>query len=166
MSTVNTVPELLRAQASRIPEQPFVRWRGRSVSYSEFDARTDALATGLADSRRQARRRGFRDAPQLPGVLGGMVGDPEDGGRVRPHQPRVHRAPEAAYVVGHSRAVAVVTDARGAGTLAGAAGTPGQRGYGIRTRWRTAAISTHSTRSPVAPARFPPPDGGLMIWPR
>ena len=43
------MPELLRAQASRIPDQPFVRWRGRSVSYSEFDARTDALAAGLAD---------------------------------------------------------------------------------------------------------------------
>ena len=29
MSAINTVPELLRAQASRIPDQPFVRWRGR-----------------------------------------------------------------------------------------------------------------------------------------
>ena len=49
MGAINTVPELLRAQASRIPDQPFVRWRGRSVSYGEFDARTDALAAGLAD---------------------------------------------------------------------------------------------------------------------
>ena len=49
MSANNTVPELLRAQASRIPDQPFVRWRGRSVSYAEFDTRTDALAAGLAD---------------------------------------------------------------------------------------------------------------------
>ena len=41
-------------------------------------------------------------------------------------------APEAAYVVGHSRAVAVVTDARGAGTLAGAARDRlSSRGYGI-----------------------------------
>ena len=29
MRTVNTVPELLRTQASPIPEQPFVHWRGR-----------------------------------------------------------------------------------------------------------------------------------------
>ena len=49
MSAINTVPDLLRAQASRIPDQPFVSWRGRSVSYSEFDARTDASAAGLAD---------------------------------------------------------------------------------------------------------------------
>ncbi|HUK20708.1 MAG TPA: AMP-binding protein, partial [Gemmatimonadales bacterium] len=49
MSAINNVPELLRAQASRIPDQPFVRWRGRTVSYAEFDARTDALAGGLAD---------------------------------------------------------------------------------------------------------------------
>jgi non-ribosomal peptide synthetase component E (peptide arylation enzyme) len=39
----------LRAQASRIPEHPFVWWRGRRVSYGEFDARTDALAGGLVD---------------------------------------------------------------------------------------------------------------------
>ena len=49
MSAINTVPELLRAQASRIPDQPFVRSRGRSVSYAEFDTRTDAMAAGLAD---------------------------------------------------------------------------------------------------------------------
>ena len=48
MRTVNTVPELLRTQASPIPEQPFVHWRGRSVSYAKFDARTDRLAAGLS----------------------------------------------------------------------------------------------------------------------
>jgi len=46
---IDTLPSLLRAQASRMPGQPFVRWRGRTVSYAEFDARTDALAAGLAD---------------------------------------------------------------------------------------------------------------------
>jgi acyl-CoA synthetase (AMP-forming)/AMP-acid ligase II len=49
MSAIHTVPELLRGQASRIPDQPFVLWRGQTVSYGEFDARTDALAAGLAD---------------------------------------------------------------------------------------------------------------------
>ena len=46
---IDTLPALLRAQASRMPDQPFVRWRGRTVSYAEFDARTDALAAGLAE---------------------------------------------------------------------------------------------------------------------
>ena len=32
MSAINTVPELLRAQSSRIPDQPFARWRGRSAA--------------------------------------------------------------------------------------------------------------------------------------
>src|ERR1700739_3155558 len=123
MSTVSTVPELLRAQASRIPEQPLVRWRGRSVSYGEFDARTDALAAGLVDlgvrpgdvvSVMLPNRREFLEAWWAILKAGAVFG---------PINP-AFTAPEAAYVVGHSQAVAVVTDARGAGTLAGAAGTP------------------------------------------
>jgi long-chain acyl-CoA synthetase len=123
MSTVNTVPELLRAQASRIPEQPFVRWRGESVSYGEFDARTDALAAGLADL---GVRPGDVVSVMLPNCLEFLEawwGILKAGAVFGPINP-AFTAPEAAYVVGHSRAVAVVTDARGAGTLTGAAGTP------------------------------------------
>src|ERR1700761_5092963 len=123
MSTANPVPVLLRAQASRIPEQPFVRWRGRSVSYSEFDARTDALATGLADL---GVKPGDVVSVMLPNCLEFLEAwwaILKTGAVFGPINP-AFTAPEAAYVVGHSQAVAVVTDARGAGTLAGAAGTP------------------------------------------
>jgi long-chain acyl-CoA synthetase len=123
MSAINTVPELLRAQASRIPEQPFVRWRGESVSYGEFDARTDALAAGLADL---GVRPGDVVSVMLPNCLEFLEawwGILKAGGVFGPINP-AFTAPEAAYVVGHSGAVAVVTDARGAGTLAGAGGKP------------------------------------------
>jgi len=123
MSAINTVPELLRAQASRIPEQPFVRWRGESVSYGEFDARTDALAAGLADL---GVRPGDVVSVMLPNCLEFLEawwGILKAGAVFGPINP-AFTAPEAAYVVGHSGAVAVVTDARGAGTLAGAGGKP------------------------------------------
>ena len=119
MSAINTVPELLRAQASRIPDQPFVRWRGRSVSYAEFDTRTDALAAGLADLGRQARRRGIGHAAQLPRVSRGVVGGPQGRCPCSARSTRRSPPPEAAYVVGHFQAVAVVTDARGCGDAGG-----------------------------------------------
>src|SRR6201994_645502 len=123
MTTMNTVPELLRHQASRIPDEPFVRWRGRSVSYGEFHARTDALASGLADL---GVRPGDIVSVMLPNCLEFLEAwwaILKAGAVFGPINPAL-TAPEAAYVIGHSRAVAVVTDARGAGTLAGAAGTP------------------------------------------
>jgi acyl-CoA synthetase (AMP-forming)/AMP-acid ligase II len=123
MSPINTVPELLRAQASRIPDQPFVRWRGRSVTYSEFDARTDALAAGLADL---GVKPGDVVSVMLPNCiefLEAWWAVLKAGAVFGPINP-AFTAPEAAYVLGHSHAVAVVTDARGAGTLASAAGTP------------------------------------------
>jgi acyl-CoA synthetase (AMP-forming)/AMP-acid ligase II len=79
MSVLNSVPGLLRVQASRIPDEPFVRWRGRSVSYGEFDARTDALAAGLADV-------GVRPGDVVSVML------PKGGGGVRSDQPGVDRA--------------------------------------------------------------------------
>ena len=123
MSAINTVPELLRAQASRIPEQPFVRWRGRSVSYGEFDARTDALAAGLADL---GVKPGDVVSVMLPNCLEFLEAwwaILKAGAVFGPINP-AFTAPEAAYVVGHSQAVAVVTDARGAGTLVDVRRTP------------------------------------------
>src|SRR6201992_3426140 len=123
MSTVNTVPELLRAQASRIPEQPFVRWRGRSVSYSEFDARTDALPAGLADL---GVRPGDVVSVMLPNCLEFLEAwwaVLKAGAVFGPINP-AFTAPEAPYVLGHSQAVAVVTDARGAAPRAGVRGEP------------------------------------------
>ena len=92
MSAINTVPELLRAQASRIPDRPFVRFRERSITYGEFDARTDQLAAGLADLGVNRRRRRVGVPAQLPGVPRGVVGDPEGGWRCSARQPGVRRA--------------------------------------------------------------------------
>ena len=116
MSAINSVPELLRAQASRIPDQPFVHWQGQSVSYGEFDARTDALAAGLADL---GVKPGDVVSVMLPNCLEFLEAwwaILKAGGVFGPVNP-AFTAPEAAYVLGHSQAVAVVTDARGAGTL-------------------------------------------------
>src|ERR1700749_322536 len=121
MSTVNTVPELLRAQASRIPERPFVRWRGRQVRYGEFDPRTDALAAGLAAL---GVRPGDVVSVMLPNCLEfleawwAILKAGAGFGPINPAFP----APEAAYVIDDSRAVAVVTDGNGAATLAGTRG--------------------------------------------
>jgi len=123
MNIMNTVPDLLRAQASRIPEQPFVCWRGRSVSYGEFDARTDALATGLADL---GVRPGDVVSVMLPNCLEFLEAwwaILKAGAVFGPINP-AFTAPEAGYVIGHSQAVAVVTDGNGAGTLAAVRGTP------------------------------------------
>ncbi|MGO9495196.1 MAG: class I adenylate-forming enzyme family protein [Solirubrobacteraceae bacterium] len=116
MSAINSVPELLRAQASRILDQPFVHWQGQSVSYGEFDTRTDALAAGLADL---GVKPGDVVSVMLPNCLEFLEAwwaILKAGGVFGPINP-AFTAPEAAYVLGHSQAVAVVTDARGAGTL-------------------------------------------------
>ncbi len=116
MSAINSVPELLRAQASRIPDQPFVHWQGQSVSYGEFDTRTDALAAGLADL---GVKPGDVVSVMLPNCLEFLEAwwaILKARGVFGPINP-AFTAPEAAYVLGHSQAVAVVTDARGAGTL-------------------------------------------------
>jgi long-chain acyl-CoA synthetase len=108
-------------QASRIPDEPFVRWRGRSVSYGEFDARTDALAAGLADV---GVRPGDVVSVMLPNCvefLEAWWAILKAGAVFGPINPAL-TAPEAAYVIDDSRAVAVVTDGNGAATLARARG--------------------------------------------
>jgi long-chain acyl-CoA synthetase len=123
MSAIKTVPELLRAQAVRIPEQPFVRWLGRSVSYGEFDARTDALAAGLADL---GVKPGDVVSVMLPNCLEFLEAwwaILKAGAVFGPINP-AFTAPEAAYVIDDSQAVAIVTDGDGAATLAGVRGEP------------------------------------------
>ena len=123
MSAINTLPDLLRAQASRIPDQPLVRWRGRSVSYGEFDARTDALAAGLAEL---GVAPGDVVSVMLPNCLEFLEAwwaILKAGAVFGPINP-AFTAPEAAYVIGHSQAVAVVTDSNGAATIAGRRATP------------------------------------------
>jgi long-chain acyl-CoA synthetase len=123
MSAINTLPDLLRAQASRIPDQPIVRWRGRSVSYGEFDARTDELAAGLAHLGVQPGDVVSVMLPNCLEFLEAWWATLKAGAVFGPINP-AFTAPEAAYVIGHSQAVAVVTDSNGAATVAGRRGTP------------------------------------------
>jgi long-chain acyl-CoA synthetase len=123
MTPITTVPELLRAQAARIPEQPFVCWRGHTVSYGEFDARTDALAAGLADLGIEPGDVVSVMLPNCPEFLEAWWAILKAGAVFGPINP-AFTTPEAAYVIGHSQAVAVVTDATGAATLTAGRRTP------------------------------------------
>ncbi len=117
MSNIDTLPALLRGQASRMPDQPLVRWRGRTVSYGEFDARTDALAAGLVDL---GVKPGDVVSVMLPNCLElveAWWAILKAGAVFGPINP-AFTAPEAGYVVDHSHAVAIVTDSRGVETVA------------------------------------------------
>lgn len=120
---IDTLPALLRAQASRMPDQPFVRWRGRTVSYAEFDARTDALAAGLADLGVEPGDVVSVMLPNCLELVEAWWAILKAGAVFGPVNP-AFTAPEAAYVLGHSQAVALVTDSRGAGTLAAERAAP------------------------------------------
>ena len=112
MRNIDTLPALLRAQASRMPDQPFVRWRGRIVSYAEFDARTDALAAGLAEL---GVKPGDVVSVMLPNCLElveAWWAILKAGAVFGPINPSF-TVPEVAYVVGHSQAAAIITDSTG-----------------------------------------------------
>jgi long-chain acyl-CoA synthetase len=123
MSPISTVPELLRAQAARLPERSFVRWQGETVSYGEFDARTDALAAGLVDLGIQPGDVVSVMLPNCLEFLEAWWAILKAGAVFGPINP-AFTAPEAAYVIGHSQAVAVVTDGTGAAMLAATRRTP------------------------------------------
>jgi acyl-CoA synthetase (AMP-forming)/AMP-acid ligase II len=106
---IDTLPALLRAQAARMPDQPFVRWRGRGMTYAEFDARMDALAAGLAEL---GVGRGDVVSAMLPNCLElieAWWAILKTGAVFGPINPSF-TAPEVAYVIGHSQATAIVTD--------------------------------------------------------
>jgi long-chain acyl-CoA synthetase len=116
MSMITTLPELLRAQASRIPDHPLISWRGRTITYWEFDARTDKLAGGLHEL-------GIRPGDVVSVLLPNCVEMLEAwwailkaGAVFGPINPSL-TATEVAYVLGHSQAVAIVTDRNGVTTL-------------------------------------------------
>jgi len=113
------LPDLLRAAAARGADEPFVTWRDRTVTFGEFDARTDALAAGLA-------ARGVQPGDVVSVLLPNRLEFLEAwwailkaGGVFGPVNP-AFTAPEVGYVVGHSEAVAVFTDADGVAKLEGA----------------------------------------------
>ena len=116
MSAITTLPELLRDQASRIPNQPLISWRGRTISYWEFDARTEALAGGL---RGLGVRPGDVVSVLMPNrleMLEAWWAILKAGAVFGPINPSL-TALELAYVLGHSQAVAIVTDRNGLSTV-------------------------------------------------
>jgi acyl-CoA synthetase (AMP-forming)/AMP-acid ligase II len=125
---LDSVPDLLRGRARLEPSRPFARLKERAFSYGEFDARTDELAAGLAEL---GVRPGDVVSVFLPNCLEFLEAwwaILKAGGVFGPVNP-AYTSPEAGYVIGHSEAVAVVTDARGAAVIA-----PGREGLGdLRT---------------------------------
>ena len=111
-----TLPDLLRSRASAEPDRPFVRFKERAMTYGEFDARTDQLAAGLADLGVTEGDVVSVFLPNCLEFLEAWWAILKAGGVLGPVNP-AYVGPEAAYVIEHSRAVAIVTDARGAGVL-------------------------------------------------
>jgi long-chain acyl-CoA synthetase len=122
---LTTLPDLLRARARAEPNRPFVRFKERTMTYGEFDARTDRLAAGLADL-------GVTDGnvvsvflPNCLEFLEAWWAILKAGGVLGPVNP-AYVALEAAYVIEHSHAVAVVTDGRGVAVLEAVRGELGE----------------------------------------
>jgi long-chain acyl-CoA synthetase len=112
-SDLRTLPDLLRSRAGETPDMPLVQFAGRRLNLGDFDARTDAVAGGLAElgvgpgdvvSVFLSNRLEFLEA--WWGIL-------KAGAVFGPVNP-AYTSSEAGYVLGHSGAVAVVTDASGA----------------------------------------------------
>jgi long-chain acyl-CoA synthetase len=116
-SDLQTLPDLLRSRARRNPDQPFVRFKERALSYGEFDARTDELAAGMAEL-------GVRPGEVVSVLLRNRIEFLEAwwailkaGGVLGPVNP-AYTGSEAGYLIDHSEAVALVTDANGASVVA------------------------------------------------
>jgi long-chain acyl-CoA synthetase len=114
--TLTTLPDLLRSRASAEPARPFVRFSARTMTYGEFDARTDQLAAGLADLGVSGGDVVSVFLPNSLEFLEAWWAILKAGGVFGPVNP-AYVGPEAAYVIEHSRAIAVVTDERGVGVL-------------------------------------------------
>ena len=116
ISNSDTLLALLREQASRMPTRPSSGGAGRSVSYAAFDARSDALAAGLAELVVESGDVVSVMLPNRLELIEGWWAILKTGAAFGPNQPGI-TGPEAAHVVGHSRATAIVTDLRGVETL-------------------------------------------------
>jgi acyl-CoA synthetase (AMP-forming)/AMP-acid ligase II len=113
---VQTLPDMLRYRARVEPDSPFVRLADRSLSYGEFDARTDALAAGFADLGVMPGDVVSVFLPNCIEFLEAWFGILKAGGVLGPVNP-AYTGPEASYVIGHSEAVAIVTNEHGAGVI-------------------------------------------------
>jgi long-chain acyl-CoA synthetase len=118
MSEPQTLPDLLRSQAERLGDSPLVTWWDGSFTYAEFNERTDALAAGLAGLGVKPGDVVSVFLPNSPAFLEAWWAILKAGGVFGPVNPALTGA-EAQFVVEHSEAVAIVTDAAGAEKLAG-----------------------------------------------
>ena len=134
---LETLPDLLRAQARHDPARTFVRFKARSLSYGEFDARTDELAAGLAELGVRPGEVVSVFLPNCLEFLEAWWAILKAGGVLGPINP-AYTAPEAGYIIEHSEAVALVTDARGAGVAGRRGQQPAERDLDRRGRRRPA----------------------------
>ena len=116
-SDLHTLPDLLRWQAGRDPDRPFVLYKGRSHTYGSFDARTDELAGGLAELGVGAGDVVSVFLPNCLEFLEAWWAILKAGAVLGPVNP-AYTGVEAGYVIDHSEAVALVTDANGAAVMA------------------------------------------------
>jgi len=112
------MPDLLREQARRNPDQTFVRFKDRALTYGEFDARTDELAGGFADLGVGPGDVVSVFLPNCIEFLEAWWGILKAGGVLGPVNP-AYTGSEASWVINHAESVAVVTSAAGAQTLSG-----------------------------------------------
>ena len=108
---LETLPDLLRIRAKAEPDRPFVRFRDRAFTYGEFDARTDDLAGGMAELGVEPGDVVSVFLPNCLEFLEAWWAIIKVGGVLGPVNP-AYTGTEAGYVIGHSGAVALVTDQR------------------------------------------------------
>jgi long-chain acyl-CoA synthetase len=154
-----TVPDLLRTRALIEPDSPCVQLRDQAFTYGEFDARTDELAAGLAELGVEAGDVVSVFLPNCIEFLEAWFAVLKAGGVLGPINP-AYTGPEAGYVLGDSEAVAVVTDAHGAGVIA-----PERDGLaGLRTVISIddgGDVKLDELRRRGGPAPTPAPERGL-----
>lgn len=110
------VGRMLETAAQRFPEHPAVSWGDRTLTYAEFDRRTNALAHGIESL---GVRRGDRVAVLMrnrPELLEAMYACFKAGYCLVPLNSRF-TPDEVAYHVDDSGASAVLTDADGAAVV-------------------------------------------------
>jgi long-chain acyl-CoA synthetase len=111
------LPDLLRIRARAQPHDPFVSYAERGYTFGEFDARTDAIAGGLAELGVEQGDVVSVFLPNCLEFLEAWWGILKAGAVFGPINP-AYTGPEAGYVLDNSRAVALFTGAQGAETVA------------------------------------------------
>jgi acyl-CoA synthetase (AMP-forming)/AMP-acid ligase II len=117
-SDIKWMPDLLRNQARANPDQTFVRFKDRTLTYGEFDARTDELAGGFADMGVKPGDVVSVFLPNCIEFLEAWWGILKAGGVLGPVNP-AYTGTEASWIINHAEAVAVVTNSTGAAALDG-----------------------------------------------